>query len=105
MIRAGSLNHRINIEQPAGGTDAIGQPLDTWSLVAAVWSDIKHLSGISTIKAGVDVSIVQVSIRIRHRTGLNAGMRVVHGADIYDIRAVLPDGVKQYVDLLCQKVL
>lgn len=98
-----TLNRRINIERHNAGFDDLGQPVDTWELVAAVWADIKHLSGLSTIKSGADVSIVQASIRIRYRTGLDAGMRVVHGADIYDIRAVLPDGGKQFVDLVCQK--
>ena len=102
-MRSGSLRHRVNIEQQTG-VDELGQPLDVWTLVAAVWADIKHLSGVSTIKAGADTSIVQASIRIRHREGLNAGMRVVHGSDIYDIRAPLPDGKRQYLDLVCQKV-
>lgn len=102
-MRSGSLRHRVNIEQRTG-VDELGQPLDVWTLVAAVWADIKHLSGLSAIKAGADTSIVQASIRIRHREGLNAGMRVVHGADIYDIRAPLPDGKRQYIDLVCQRV-
>ena len=90
MLESGKLNKRIRIEQRTVGEDAIGQPVDTWSLVIEVWADIRHPSGISAIRASADVSIVQASIRIRYRTGLDAGMRVVHGADIYDIKAVLP---------------
>lgn len=104
MIAAGTLRHRINIEQRASGADALGQPVDTWEVVAEVWANIKHQSGLSAIKAGADTSIVQVSIRIRHRVGIDAGMRVTHAGDTYDIRAVLPDGKKQYLDLVCQKV-
>lgn len=99
-----TLNHRINIEQRAAGEDALGQPVETWELVAAVWADIKHLSGLSAIKAGADVSLVQASIRIRHRTGIDAGMRVTHGGQQYDIKAVLPDGKRQYLDIVCQVV-
>ncbi|MEN6538696.1 MAG: phage head closure protein [Mizugakiibacter sp.] len=99
-----TLNHRINIEQRSSSTDALGQPLETWTLVAAVWADVRHLSGTATLKAGADASLVQASIRIRQRSGLNAGLRVVHGSDLYDIRAVLPDGKNQYIDLVCQRV-
>lgn len=102
-MNAGNLDQRINIERHSTGTDALGQPVETWELVAAVWANIKNQSGLSAIKAESDVSVVKTSIRIRHRT-IDAGMRVAHGADIYDIRAVLPDGKKQYVDLVCQKV-
>lgn len=103
MISAADLNQRVNIEQRASSQDELGQPIESWTLVAAVWASIKHQSGLSAIKAEADVSVVKTSIRIRHRS-IDAGMRVVHGTDTYDIRAVLPDGKKQYVDLVCQKV-
>lgn len=100
---AGSLNSRINIEQRVSSVDAIGQPVQTWELVAAVWANIKNQSGLGAIKAEADVSVVKTSIRIRHRA-VDSGMRVIHGADIYDIRAVLPDGKREFVDLVCVKV-
>lgn len=102
MISAGILTERINILRPAAGTDAIGQPTGTPELVAAVWASIKHPSGLAAIKAGADVSIVKASIRIRYRTGLDAGMWVEHGAARYDIKAVLPNRAEGYVDLVCE---
>lgn len=104
MVAAGTLNKRINIEQRGGAVDAIGQPIETWTLVVQCWADIKLPSGLAAIKAGADVSIVKASIRIRYRTGLDVGMRVVHGADIYDIKAVLPDRTQGRVDLVCALV-
>lgn len=99
-----ALNHRINIEQRAAGEDALGQPVETWELVAAVWADVRHKSGLSAIKGDADVSIVQVSIRIRRRAGIDAGMRVTHDGKQYDIKAVLPDGKRQFIDLVCTQV-
>lgn len=96
------LNHRINIEQRSSSTDALGQPLETWTLVAAVWADVRHLSGSAALKAGGDTSLVQASIRIRQRSGLTAGMRVRYGSQTFDIQAVLPDGQQQYIDLVCE---
>ena len=99
-----TLNHRIDIERRVAGEDALGQPIEEWELVAAVWADVRHESGLSAIKGDADVSIVKASIRIRHRAGLDTGMRVTNGADHYDIRAILPDGHQKYLDLVCQKV-
>lgn len=102
-MQSGSLNQRVNIEQRTTTQDAAGQPVETWSLVAAVWADIRHASGLQTIKADADTSLIKTSIRIRYRTGIDAGMRVAHGSTNYDIRAVLPDiAGKRFLDLVCQ---
>lgn len=102
MQQAGKLTERINIEQRTTAQDAIGQPVESWSLVAAVWADIRYPSGLSSIKADADVSIIKASIRVRYMVGIDAGMRVVHGSDIYDIKAVLPNRAERFVDLVCE---
>ena len=102
---AGKLNRRITIEQRSTTQDAIGQPVETWTTVAELWADIRYQRGLEAIKAGADISVVGASIRIRYRTGIDAGMRVTHGADVFNIQAVLPDaGRREYVDLACQRV-
>lgn len=104
MIKAGELTQRINIQRPATGVDAIGQPATGSELVAAVWASIRHPSGLATIKAGADVSIVKASIRIRYCAGIDAGMSVEHGAARYDIKAVLPNRAEGTIDLVCELV-
>jgi SPP1 family predicted phage head-tail adaptor len=102
-MQAGKLRHRITIQQLIDGQDEIGQPAQTWSDVATVWADIRHKSGSEAIKADQVTSTVQASIRIRYRTGINAGMRAVHGATVYDIKSVLPDErSREHVDLVCE---
>lgn len=101
---AGKLNQRINIEQRTSDQDAAGQPVETWSLVAAVWASIKYPTGLSAIKADADTSVVKASIRIRRRSGLNAGMRVVQTSAIFDIKAVLPAEDRQFIDLVCERI-
>ena len=102
MISAADLNQRINIEQRTGSQDELGQPIESWVLVAAVWASVKHQSGLSAIKGDADVSTVKASIRIRYLALLNAGMRVSHGSDIYDIKAVLPNRAEGFTDLVCE---
>jgi SPP1 family predicted phage head-tail adaptor len=104
-MQAGKLNSCVKLQQLTSGQDEIGQPVQTWSDVATVWADIRHLSGLEVVKADSPASVVKASIRIRYRTGINAGMRVLHGATAYNITAVLPDEAKkQYTDLACEVV-
>ena len=98
------LNNRLTIEQKDTGTDAIGQPVETWVTVAEVWGNVKYQNGLSAIKSNADVSIVKASIRIRHRTGLDAGMRVLFDDAVFDVKAVLPEETNRYIDLVCEAV-
>ena len=101
-MRAGRLNCAIVIQRLVTGQDELGQPNAAWVDVASEWANIAHKSGLETIRAGELVSVVQTSIRIRYRTDLDAGMRVVYGALVYDIRAVMPDlSGRQFTDLVC----
>lgn len=104
-MEAGKLNRRVTIKQLTDGQDEIGQPVQTWADVAAVWAHVRHLSGVETIKADADTSSVKASIRIRRRTDVDAGMRVYLGAVVYEIKAVLPDEeAHDRLDLACEVV-
>ena len=95
-----TLNHRIEVQERLNVVDAIGQPSTSWTSVGFIWANIRYLTGLSAIKAGSDTSISKVSIRVRHGT-FNAGQRVVYGDEVFEIEAVLPDGKKSYIDLVC----
>ena len=103
-MQAASLKNRVTIQSPSTDVDSVGQPLTTWTDTAYSWANIKHINGISSIKSGADTSIVRCSIRIRYRPDINAGMRVLHGTDVYDIQAVLPDDNRVFLDLVCAHV-
>jgi len=101
------LDKRITIQQRVGTVDAVGQPVETWQDVAALWANIRHMKGMETIRAGAETSVVRASIRIRSRPGITNGMRVVWNNFVYQITAVLPqtDGERnQVTDLACERV-
>lgn len=104
MLRAGTLNRLLTIQRLDGGKDAWGQPLpDVWVDVCKPWANIRHLSGAEAIKADAVASTVRASIRIRYRTGIDAGMRVLHGTTVYTIKAVMPDEARrEFIDLVCE---
>ena len=104
-MQAGRLNRRCTLQAPGTTQDELGQPIPGWTDVATVWGDVRLRSGLESIKAGAVVSTVQASVRIRYRTGINAGMRVLVGSVPYEVLAVQPDvGGREYVDLVCQVV-
>lgn len=102
-MSAGQLRHRVDLQQRVDTVDALGQPSTSWLTTAQLWGDVRYLNGVSAIKAGADTSASKVSIRLRHGT-FNAGQRVVYGNEVFDVQAVLPDGKRQYVDLVCECV-
>lgn len=101
----GRLNCRVTIHAQTAAADAIGQPLDTWTQVGQAWADIRHQSGLESLRADKPTSEVKASIRMRYRTNVTAGMRIHHGATVYHIDAVLPDETRrQWVDFTCKVV-
>lgn len=99
-----NLDKRVDIQAPGASPDALGQPSTTWSTVMSVSANIRHESGASAIRSAGDVSIVRASIRVRYVAGIDAGMRVVFGSTVYDIRAVLADPRAPFMDLVCEVV-
>ena len=103
----GTLKDRITIQRHNQDRDEWETPIpgtEAWVEVAKVWADVKHKSGLGTIKADAEVSIVRASIRIRRRTGVDAGMRVLFDGNVYELKAVLPGPTREYIDLVCELV-
>ncbi len=101
----GKLNRKVTIKRPSTAQDSTGQPVDTLVDVATVWASIVHKSGAESIRAEKDTSIVQASIRIRNRAGLDSGMQVHFGGTVYGIKAIVPDEkTRDFMDLICEIV-
>ena len=104
-LRSGTLRHRITLQRKTEGKDAWGTPLpNAWENITAkpIWANVRFQSGSESIRAGADVSIVRASVRLRWRTGLDAGMRVLHQGQVFDIEAVLPGADRKHIDLVCR---
>ena len=102
-MKAGLLRDRVTVQAQQATFDDIGQPSTSWETAAQLWANVRYVSGLSAIKSGADTSVTKVSIRVRHGA-FNAGQRVLHDGKVFDIQAVLPDGKREYVDLVCQVI-
>jgi len=103
MQAAGKLRHRVTFKAPLTTQDAAGQPIAGFTDVCTVWADVRYISGVEALKADAPASTVRASVRIRRRSGINAGMSVAHGSTMFNVVAVLPDerGM-EYMDVVCE---
>lgn len=103
-MKAGSLRSVITIQTRDSGTDAAGQPVQTWTDLATVRADILGATGMGTIKSAVGgVEINAYSFRIRYRTDVDAAERVVFNGQNFDVKSVRHDFArKEWTDLVCE---
>ncbi len=97
---AGGLRHKVTIQQKGAGQDDFGQPNAGWTDFASnIWAKVLFLNGLEYIKSDKEAMQVSGSVRIRNRPGITTAMRLIHKSIVYDIKAVLPDGQNEYIDL------
>ena len=96
------LDKRVTIQSHGAAQDENGEVVAGWTDVATVWAGIADIKGREFIAAGATQNAVHTKITIRYRTGIVAAMRVVCGADIYNIEAVLGQD-KRTLLLMCSR--
>jgi SPP1 family predicted phage head-tail adaptor len=94
MTLAHRLNKRVILQELVKGKDSTGAPTEVWQNVVktgdgTIWAGKRDLTGRQYVAAGGTQNEVQTEWEIRHRAGIVPAMRLVHGADLYDIQAVL----------------
>lgn len=99
----GKLNKRVTIQLNTPTQDANGETVDSWATFATVWAEIKDLNGREFLAAAATNNAVQTKITIRYIAGVLPSMRVVHGADTYNIEAALKQG-KDGLMLMCSRL-
>ena len=102
-IPAGWLRDRITLQVRSTGQGPDGAPLDSWTDVATVWASVTDLSGKEYIAAGEIRNAVQTKILIRYMAGIVPTMRVLHGASVYNVEAVLGQDHLSLM-LMCSRV-
>ena len=88
-MRAGSMNERITIQARGDVQDANGEMVPGWTDFATLWASVVDISGREYVSANSNANSVQTKITIRYMEGVLPAMRVVHGANHYNIESVL----------------
>lgn len=105
------LRHRVDIEELTDTLDSESGALsEGWATVRGsdepdlFTAEIVPLSGREFVAAQKENAGVTTRITVRWRAGITASMRVVHGSDVYNIRAVLPDpSLRRHITLMCEQ--
>ena len=90
MISAGKLRHQITIQQKSVAVDSgYGGPNETWTTFATPRCSVVIVAGKEDVEAGAEQAKRTKRYQMRFLNGLNESMRVVDGADVYDIEIVV----------------
>jgi SPP1 family predicted phage head-tail adaptor len=102
-VNAGKLDQRITLQAPSASVDSLGQRVETWGAVVAVWANVEPLRGREFVAAGAINSEAQVKVRMRYRAGVTPAMRVLWRGVPHAIVAEPVDvaGGRHTLELLC----
>ena len=92
VIRAGQLRQVITFQSRSMGTDAAGQPLETWVSQFTSRASVEPLSGRELIQAQIAGASVSHQITVRYRPELSnpilvAKMRIIYRSRVFNIQA------------------
>ncbi|MBY6265569.1 head-tail adaptor protein [Azospirillum sp. 412522] len=92
---AGDLDQRIRIEAKTRVPDEGGGSAEAWTLVASVWAKVWPVSGRERAEARQVQAATLMRFKVRYRTGLDAGMRIVWQGKAHNIRFIADAGPRE----------
>jgi len=96
--------HRVTLQSIIATKNDFQEEIKTWVNVrTGIYANVLNLSGRESKDSDQTQNFISISVRIRKRSGVNDDMRVLHGARILRILAILSDPTDSYLDLKCEK--
>lgn len=90
-MRAGSLRHRITIQQAKTVHGPYGREEEWSNYKENVAAEVTFLSAKEVIASGAELSEVSARIKVRYDENINAKMRVIFRKKLYEVQGVTPD--------------
>jgi SPP1 family predicted phage head-tail adaptor len=87
--RAGTLRHRVTIEQATETPNSFNEPVKNWSTFATISADIEPLSGGEPFVAEQFAGIIDHRVQMRYLAGVVPKMRFNWNGRLFDILTVL----------------
>lgn len=102
----GKLRQRVDLQQATESQNAFGEMTKSWATAATVWAAVEDLQGREFLEARQLEAEVSTRIRIRERAGVGPDWRVLHGSDVYDVKAVVVDATRaREMQLMCVRAV
>ena len=102
-MRAGRMDRKIVIEQLSVSQNAIGEAVETWAVLAAIWAEVNDLRGKEVIEARATQAEIDTIFRIRHIAGVKHDMRISHDGGYYNIRSISKIGRSRMIEITGQR--
>lgn len=101
-MRAGTLRHRVRIQQLVQTGDGMGGIMETWQDVAVVWAAVEPLQGRELFEAQQVRAELSHRVRLRYRPDIAPKMRLIHKGRVFHIESVINrDERNRELVLLC----
>jgi len=103
-LAAGKLNDRVAFQTATQSLDSSGQPQVTFTTYKTVWAECLPASASERMRNEKPESAYDWKIRIRYATWINQQMRAVFDSRNLEIKAILFDQHKRWMEVLCREV-
>lgn len=107
-MNPGELRHRITIQYQNGTRDAYGALDESagWSDTATLWASVTPIKGKELFAAESMNSEVTHAVKIRHRSGISADMRVKFGTRYFLVESVVNSKERNVeLVLMCKELM
>jgi SPP1 family predicted phage head-tail adaptor len=104
-MKAGSLRHRVTLQQLTISQGTSGDLVEAWGDVATLWAAVEPLSGREYWQAQQVAAETSIRVRIRYRDGLDTTMRVIYGTKTLEILSIVdPEERHRELQLMCREL-
>jgi SPP1 family predicted phage head-tail adaptor len=99
---AGRLDRRIVLKRRKAGTNAFGEPVDEWTTLATVWSNVAPVSDGERWRAGETLASKMCRFTIRYSLSvaiLDPRDQIEYDGRVWDIQGVKEINRREFLEL------
>lgn len=104
-MRAGRLNHKVEIHRMTETQDDTGQPVKVYTLWKYAWANVQAVTGAEKMKSGrEELASVMYNLDIRFNDELRITDRIKFNGYLMDIQSMAPRGRmnRESVNVTCE---
>lgn len=103
-MRIGLLRKQVTVQAETQTADGGGGYTLGWTNLMTVWAEIKPLNGSKVFVAHHLEGHVTHHVTMRYQSGITTDMRLIYGARLFNIRAVMnTDETNRWLELLVEE--
>ena len=99
----GELDRRINLYTYTQTQSQTGEPVRSWTLLAAVWALVEYSGGSENIIADTPTATADIFFTIRYRSSITEKIRVEYHGVSYNVTHIEEIDRKRYLKLSASK--